>query len=300
MFARAEDTRLSLERDGSNWPNREASRMIKAGRLCWHFQLMGNGPALLLIHGTGAATHSWRAMAPLLARRFTVLAPDLPGHGFTGSKDSATQSLVGMSRALNALLKELRFAPDIAVGHSAGAAILARLCLNGVIEPKLLVALNGAFAPLEGLAGYLLPSMAKLLFLNPFAPRFFAWTTDRAAVSRLLRGTGSEIDEEGVDYYARLFRNPAHVAGALGMMANWDLLALHRELPRLAAATALIVGAKDKAVPPLAARMSAARMPNAFVERLEGLGHLAHEEQPALVAAIILRFAEQTGIFAAA
>ena len=95
-----------------------------------------------------------------------------------------------MARALNALLKELRFAPDIVVGHSAGAAIFARLCLNGVIEPKLLVALNGAFAPFEGLAGYLLPSMAKLLFLNPFAPRFFAWTADRAAVSPAVAGNG--------------------------------------------------------------------------------------------------------------
>jgi len=300
MFARAEDTRLSLERDGVDWPNRNASRMVKAGGLRWHFQLMGTGPALLLIHGTGAATHSWRAMAPLLARRFTVLAPDLPGHGFTGSNGSATQSLAGMSRALAALLNELRFAPDIVVGHSAGAAVLAQLCLNDLIEPKLLVALNGALAPFEGLAGHLLPSMAKLLFLNPLASRFFAWSTDRVAASRLLRGTGSEIEGEGVDYYVRLFRNPAHVAGALGMMANWDLHALYRELPRLATRTALIIGEKDKAVSPLAAQTICARMPNAFVERLRGVGHLAHEEQPAVVADLILRLAEQTGIFEAA
>ena len=272
--------------------------MVRAGGLLWHVQHMGRGPALLLIHGTGAATHSWRTLAPLLARRFTVLALDLPGHGFTGSKGSATQSLTGMSRALGALMDELRFAPDVAVGHSAGAAILAQLCLNHAIEPKLLIALNGALAPFDGLAGHLLPPMAKVLFLNPFAPRFFAWTTNRAAASRLLRGTGSEIDEQGVDYYARLFRNPAHVAGALGMMANWDLRALHRELPKLVVRTALIVGEADKAVSPFAAQTVAARMPNAFVERLPRLGHLAHEEQPEQMTDLILRLAEQTGVFA--
>ena len=44
---------------------------------------MGQGPVVLLIHGTGAASHSWRGLAPLLASDFTLIAPDLPGHGFT-------------------------------------------------------------------------------------------------------------------------------------------------------------------------------------------------------------------------
>ena len=51
--------------------------------LRWHVQMMGTGPQVLLLHGAGAATHSWRDVAPLLARDFTVIAPDLPGHGFT-------------------------------------------------------------------------------------------------------------------------------------------------------------------------------------------------------------------------
>jgi magnesium chelatase accessory protein len=46
-------------------------------------------PTVLLLHGTGASTHSWRALAPLLARRCTVVALDLPGHGFTGTPAEA-------------------------------------------------------------------------------------------------------------------------------------------------------------------------------------------------------------------
>ena len=77
------------EREGRDWPNRTYSRFVQAARLRWHVQLMGDGPALLLLHGTGAATHSWRALAPLLAERFTVVAPDLPGHGFTQGRPAA-------------------------------------------------------------------------------------------------------------------------------------------------------------------------------------------------------------------
>ena len=74
--------------------------------------------------------------------------------------------------------------------------------------------------------------MAKLLFLNPLAPRLFAWSADKAAVANLLKGTGSKIGPRGVDLYTRLLHNPGHVAGALGMMANWDLIDLRRDLPR--------------------------------------------------------------------
>ena len=92
-----------------------------------------------------------------------------------------------MARSVAALLAALDCEPQMVVGHSAGAAILARLCLDGTITPKLFVSLNGAFLPFEGAARYLFPSMAKLLFLNPLAPRLFAWAADKAAVANLLQ-----------------------------------------------------------------------------------------------------------------
>jgi magnesium chelatase accessory protein len=129
--------------------------------------------------------------------------------------------------------------------------------------------------------------MAKLLFLNPLAPRLFAWSADRHSTSRLLRGTGSSIDPRGIDLYARLFANPRHVAGALGMMANWNLVSFKRDWPRLTNRVALVAADGDKAVPPSGAEAIAAALPNATVHRLSGLGHLAHEERPERVAALI-------------
>lgn len=283
----------SLQRDGADWPNRSASRLLEAGGVRWHVQLMGEGPTLLLLHGAGSATHSFRDLMPRLASRFRVIAPDLPGHGFSTTPGARAQSLPGMARAIAALLRALDAAPEIAVGHSAGAAVSARLALDKVIDPKLIVALNGAFMPFGGVASHVLPSLAKALFLNPFAPRYFAWSADRAAVARLLAGTGSTLDARGVDLYARLMRNPAHVEGALAMMAHWDLHALNRDLPRLSTRLALIVGANDRAVRPQSAHKIAKRVPASRVYELGDLGHLAHEEAPAPHARLIIDLFEQ-------
>ena len=140
------------------------------------------------------------------------------------------------------------------------------------------------------------PSMAKLLFLNPLAPRLFAWSADKAAVVNLLKGTGSKIGPRGVDLYARLLHNPGHVAGALGMMASWDLTDLRRDLPGLNARVLLIVGENDKAVPPRDAGVVAAEIHGATVETIRRTGHLAHEERPDEVCRIIMRHAVEAGL----
>lgn len=283
--------KLTLERDGADWPNRASSRMVTAGGVDWHVQIMGDGPPLLLLHGTGASTHSWRDLAPLLAQQFQVIAPDLPGHGFSTSQGARTQSLPGMARAVAALLDTLGVRPAIAVGHSAGAAVAARLALDRASAPGRLIALNGALTPFEGAAGRLLPGLAKALFLNPFTPRYFAWSATPAAVKRLLDGTGSTLDARGVALYERLMRNASHVDGALTMMAHWDLHGLIRDLPQLRAALDLIVAENDRTVPPAGARKLASRLPNAQVHSVPGLGHLAHEEAPALFARLIVDLA---------
>jgi magnesium chelatase accessory protein len=286
---------LVWSKDGADWPNRDAGVFVEAAGLRWHVQRMGEGPPLLLIHGTGAATHSWRGLLPLLAQRFSVVAPDLPGHGFTQSPPPHRLSLPGMAADLSALLRKLDVSPAILVGHSAGAAILARMCLDGRIAPRLLVAVNGAFMPFGGVANHLFSPLAKLLVMNPLVPRAFAWQASNAgAVERLLANTGSSIDAQGTALYRKLTRNPAHVAAALRMMANWKLEPLLHDLPRLATTLLLITAANDRSISPDVARQVREIVPHAIIERVAGLGHLAHEEQPHLIAHLILKYAQAT------
>jgi len=287
--------------DGRDWPNREASRFVEAGGLTWHVQDMGTGPVVLLVHGTGAATHSWRDLAPLLATRFRVVAPDLPGHGFTEAPRRGGMTLPWMAHALDRLLRVLDVRPELAVGHSAGAAILLRMCLDGAIQPAAVVSLNGALLPFDGLAGQLFAPVARLLGRSALVPRVFSWRAgDRAAVARLIRGTGSTLEPESLDFYARLFRRPAHAAAALRMMANWDLRALRCELDRLQPELVLVVGENDTAVPPAQAETVAPLVPRARLVRLPGLGHLAHEEDPKAIAAMLRRSAQAAGVLSQA
>lgn len=290
--------RLDWARDGRDWPNREASRFVNAGGLRWHVQQMGRGPALLLAHGTGASSHSWRDLMPLLAAHFTVVAPDLPGHAFTDAPSAARLSMEGMARALADLLAHLQVAPAVAVGHSAGAAILARLALDHGMYPRLLVSLNGALLPFGGAPGHLLFSpMAKLLSASSLVPRLFTWRArDPAAVQRLVRATGSRLDARGIELYGRLVRSPAHVRAVLSMMAHWNLPALQRELGRLDLPVLLVAADHDRTVPPGEARSVQALLPHAQVVMLAGLGHLAHEEQPRLVADLIVEHARSAGV----
>ncbi len=284
--------RLDWDRDGGDWPNRESSTFVAAGGLRWHVQRMGQGPCLLLLHGTGASTHSWRDLAPLLAQHFTVVAPDLPGHGFTELPAFRHMSLPGMAAMLQALLAELGERPEIAAGHSAGAAILARMCLDGGLAPRRLISLNGALLPMGGVAGRVFSPLAKVLASSSLPAQLFAWRAgDRSVVQRLLRDTGSKIDATGADLYARLAANPGHVGAALAMMANWDLGALSRALPKLKTPLLLVAGSNDRTIPSADAYRVHGMLPSARVVRLIGLGHLAHEEQPDRLADLIVHAA---------
>ncbi len=266
---------------------------VEAGGVHFHVEVSGQGPAMLLLHGTGASAHSWRGLARRLARHFTVIAPDLPGHGRSTRAAREALTLPGMARAIAALIGQLGHRPDIVVGHSAGAAVLIRMAIDGLIAPRLIISLNGALLPFQGAAGQFFAPLAKLLVLNPLTPRVFAWSAqNRANVKRLLDDTGSKLDEPGIDLYAELFRNPAHVAGALAMMANWDLKQLERDLPRLSTPLVLIAASNDRSISPDYAFRVRDMVPGSRVELVRGLGHLAHEERPEDIAELILRIVE--------
>lgn len=283
---------LDWARDGNDWPHHQASRFVAAAGFRWHVQIMGAGPVLLLLHGTGAATHSWRGVMPGLAEHFTVIALDLPGHGFTQTPGPSQMSLPGMSRAVGQLLRVLGMKPALAVGHSAGSAILARMCIDGVILPRAIISFNGAMLPLANMPSELFVPLARLMLAMPLVSRLAArQASSPKALNRLLRGTGSKLDAEGVALYARIVGNPGHVGGALSMMANWSLRDLARDLPRLVVPLTLVTGTGDLTIPPADAARIRRLIPDAVIVSMPGLGHLAHEEQPTQAVDVILEAA---------
>ena len=248
----------------------------------WHVQRAGTGPVLLLLHGTGAATHTWRDLVQPLARHFTVIAPDLPAHGFSGPPPTeAGYSMPGMAGLVSALLRTLTQRPDMVAGHSAGAAVLARMCLDGAIAPKTLVSINGALLPLPGMPVPIFTLAARLLASTSVISRAVAHrANDPAAILRLLGNTGSRLDAVGSGLYQRLLRDPDHIRGVLNMMGNWDLRALERDLPKLRTPTVLVTGGNDRTVQPSEALRVRALLRWVRMVEWPTLGHLAHEEAP--------------------
>lgn len=278
----------------SDWPNVALSRQVLCRPHRWHVQETGHGDTLLLLHGAGGSTHSFRDLIPLLSTKYHVVAIDLPGQGFTQLGARHRCGLEPMSEDVAALCKQEGWTPAAIIGHSAGAALALRLSQR-LLSPRGqapdVVGINAALDNFEGLAGVLFPVLAKMLAAVPFTAQIFsAASGNPARVKSLIRGTGSELDSEGLQLYGRLVGNRDHADATLMMMANWSLADLLRDLPQITARVLLIAAEKDKAVPPQVSVRAAERIPGARLIRMPAVGHLAHEEAPEEVAGLILTF----------
>lgn len=277
----------------TSWPNAEYSKFVTVGGTTWHCQQKGSGPTLLLLHGSGATTHSFEGLIEELSRQFSIFAIDLPGHGFSSNIKNKGPSLDSVCSAIAALLEQEGIQPDGILGHSAGAAIAVHLEHLGYTDAKFLVSINGAFFPFPGFAGQLFPAAAKLLFLNPFVPKIFAFTAgDEKRVERLMTSTGSSLNEHQLSFYKQLFKSSKHVEGTLAMMANWNLDEMANELKALDKPLLQIIGAQDKTIDP-----DASFAVDRFVKESERIvfdnfGHLVHEETPKTVSESIFSFSK--------
>lgn len=299
---------------GPGWPNREASRFVETPGLRWHVQVLGgaHGPAApvaLLLHGTGAATHSWRDVAPLLAALgFRVVAPDLPGHGFTTRPPADGRlSLAGMSADVGALVRALDVVPSLVVGHSAGAAVALRMALDTLdgrldmgVLPRAIVGINAALVPPPYVyAWYVAPWVNAIARSGPIA-RVAAAAASSGVIGSVLSSTGSRLSDHQVALYQAMFRSSERCNAVLTMMSNWDLPSLVRELPRVPVPLTLVGGAADQWVDCGDTERLAASMPHVSSVRIPGAGHLVHEEQPAQVVALIADAARGVGLLPAA
>jgi len=277
----------------AQWPNALHSQFVSTPGLRWHVQIMGQGPVMLMLHGTGASTHTWRRMLPLLASRFTLVCPDLPGHAFTSPHASLNLSLPNVSGFLDQLLVTLKLKPSVVVGHSAGAALGAHWVIHHshAIANTALVALNPAWLALPGLAYWLFPPAAKLMALNPatgfLAAKFLA-SPEQA--ERLIASTGSRLSPQDLSYYAALLASSTHINGVLSMMSSWNVQTLEGRLPELVGPILMCIGRQDQTVSPAQAQKAVKMMPHAQTRFFEGLGHLAHEEDPLQTCEVMLKW----------
>ena len=278
---------MDWDRDREIWPNTAHSRLIHAKPHRWHVQEAGSGDTILLLHGAGGATQSWRHLFPILAETAHVVAPDLPGQGFTQMGTRQRCGLRPLAEDVIHLCEQEGWSPAMIVGHSAGVPLALQMAPHFGNPP--VIGLNAALGKFEGVAGWLFPLMAKMMALNPLIPPLLARMAGGEDRTReLLATTGSTLDPLGVALYRRLMSDKGHIDGTLTMMAQWDIDPLLARLEQIEAPVTLLVGLDDGTVPPATSHRAARRIPAAQVREFAGLGHLMHEEDAPRMAAEIL------------
>src|SRR5437762_2783262 len=103
-------------------PGTIASRTAVVEGLKLHYLVAGNGPAVILLHGYTQTSRMWRPIIPLLAERFRVIAPDLPGIGDSDIPANGLDMKTAAVR-MHGLAKSLGIEKARVVGHDIGLMV---------------------------------------------------------------------------------------------------------------------------------------------------------------------------------
>ena len=266
------------------------------------FRIAGSGPALLLIHGVGDNSTTWSTVHAKLAQRFTVIAPDLLGHG-ESDKPRADYSLAAFANGMRDLLAVLDIDRVTLVGHSLGGGIAAQfayqyphmverlvLVSSGGVTKDVTPALRLAALPMgaEALAALRLPGAVPAMKLAGRAAKTFLGSTKH----------GRDLSS-GIDLLARLADPAALSAFSRTVRAVVDgrgqfVTMLDRSYLMPGVPIQIIWGEDDMVIPVSHARMAHEAMPDSQLEIFENSGHMPFHDHPDRFVEIIERFIDAT------
>lgn len=237
------------------------------------------GVPVVLVHGFSGDLNNWLFNVEALAAQHPVVAIDLPGHGGS-SKDVGDGSLRFLADTLGAVLASLQVEEAHLIGHSLGAAVVARLAADkpGLVKSLVLIAPAGLSA--SGVSEPFLTGMVDAQRARDLKPVLEMLFADPSLVSKDMVDDVLKLKRlDGVEEALSVLRDRL-VDGA-------DAAALRGDLPKIA--TALVIsGDADRVV----GMIDAARLPPSFrLVRLEGAGHMPHLEKAAEVNALLLEAA---------
>jgi pimeloyl-ACP methyl ester carboxylesterase len=263
------------------------------------YRRVGQGPVLLLIHGIAGSSRAWTEVMPLLARDYTVVAPDLIGHG-ESAKPLGDYSLGAHASGLRDLLAVLGIERATLVGQSLGGGVAMQLAYQHpeICERLVLVDSGGLGREVSWVLRYLTIPGAEFLMPVLFPPFVRAWGN---AVARFLydRGLRSVGAAESWRAYASLTESANRNAfvrtvravidpGGQSVSAR-DRLYLTAEVPTL-----IIWGDRDGIIPLDHAYAAHRALPASRLEIIQGVGHFPQVEAPARFAEVLMDFVRTT------
>ncbi len=269
------------------------------------YRIAGSGPVLLMLHGVGDSSTTWDSVHAKLAQRFTVIAPDLLGHG-ESDKPNADYSLPAFANGIRDLLIALNIDRVTVVGHSLGGGIAMQFVYQypQFIERVVLVSAGGvtkdvsfalrlAAMPMgaEALSVLKVPGAVPAVELVGRAVGNMLGSTrfgrDLPKVPRLVSG----LRKPGaVAAFARTLRSVVDVRGQYVTML--DRSYLMQDLP-----LQIIWGEDDQIIPVSHARLAHKEIPGSRLEIFEKSGHMPHGDHPDRFVAIVEQFIDSTEPF---
>ena len=282
-----------LSRVPLKWPNRKFSQTLYDSGLDWHFQISQHknplAKTIVLIHGTGASAHSWEKILPVLAKDYTVIAPDLPGHGFTLGAKKAGLHIDQIALSLQSLFKSINLSQiDAIIGHSAGANCGLALSLLYAKPPKAIIGLNPSFVAPPNIYNYFVGPLINPLVTSGFVASFLANTIPMTGmIDKLLDSTNSTLSDKQREPYHLLFRVQSHIYGSMNFMAASNIPDLLQKGAQLKTKCTFLVAAQDPWVPENSLLPVIHQYFPKDVINIEEGGHLFHEENPSRTLKII-------------
>jgi len=271
-------------------PPKTEDRRPKTTPEAWFFIEQGHGPPLLLLHGLGASSFSWRDNLGPLSRHFRVIAPDIPPHGRSPAPLDGDYRLEALTQGVMDFMDRRGIGEAAVAGNSLGGGLALLLAQARPDRVKALALLGAAaaltrvpliFYPLRlpGLLGMMAAALLGPWFI-PGAIRYMYQRRDR-------------ITPEVVAGYAAPYREFQRRL-ALGRLCRsleiWPLEKVEAMLKEIHQPCALIWGEKDRILPPAQGEWLKARLPQARWHLLAGVGHAPQEEAPDEVNKIIIDF----------
>jgi pimeloyl-ACP methyl ester carboxylesterase len=264
------------------------------------YRTAGEGPVLLLIHGMAGSSESWNHVMPALSREFTVVAPDLLGHG-RSEKGAGDSSLGALASSLRDLLVALGHDRLSIVGQSLGGGVAMQLAYQFPerCERLVLVSSGGLGREVNPLLRLLsLPGSGAVLSLACSEPVRSAIEGAGSLVSRLglrpaprsaelWRSYSSLGDDDTRRSFLRTLRAVIDSSGQ--MVSAADRLHLAAELPTL-----IVWGSDDPIIPVEHAHGTHAAIDGSRLEIFDGVGHYPHVEAPEHFVAVLSDFVETT------
>jgi pimeloyl-ACP methyl ester carboxylesterase len=267
------------------------------------FRIAGSGATILLIHGIGDNSSTWETVQTKLAQRFTVIAPDLLGHG-KSDKPRADYSVAAYANGMRDLLGVLNIERVTVIGHSLGGGVamqfayqfpqlVERLILVGTggVTKDVNVALRWASLPMVGSEALALLRLPMVLPSLQIAGRVVGTMLGSTGFGRdlpdVLRILAELPEPTASSAFSRTLRAVVDWRGQVVTML--DRCYLTESVP-----VQLVWGEQDSVIPVSHARLAHAAMPGSRLEIFTRSGHFPFHDDPDRFVEVVERFIDST------